>query len=87
MADLLSLAIRNVEAMSRASVLKVRLRALNSTLSSNNSCTGELESQVSSENSEFDAARGELESTKRRVRMPLASGGSRFKIKGLNFKR
>lgn len=40
--DLLSLMISVVEAMSRASIMEVRVRALESTLSSNNAQIGEL---------------------------------------------
>lgn len=63
MADLLSLAIRVVKAMSRASNLEVWVGAIMSTLSSNKTHIGEMESQLASKNLEFDAATAELDST------------------------
>lgn len=52
--------------MSRASILEVRVGALQLTLSSNSMSIGDLELQLASNSSEIDAAGAELESTKLR---------------------
>lgn len=67
-ADLLSLALRGVEVMSRVYILEVLLGASESTFSSNNTRLCELESQLASRNSEFDAAGVELSLTERFLR-------------------
>lgn len=67
-ADLLSLEIRGVKAMSTASVLEVHFGALKLTTSSSNTQIGELESQNASTNSESDATAVELRSTERPLR-------------------
>lgn len=65
--ELLSLAICIVEALSRASILKVSVEALESTLASNNTRMRELESPFASKNPKLNVATAELESTKRRL--------------------
>lgn len=66
--DIVSLAIRSVELMSRASTLNVCIGALESTLySTNNTRIGKLELRVASKNLEFGEAMAELESTTRRL--------------------
>lgn len=67
-ADLKSLAIRGMRAMSRASIREVRVGALETTLLFSYTCNGELESQLLSEYTEFDAATAEPVSTKGRLR-------------------
>lgn len=61
--DLLLFAICGVEAMISASILKVCVCALESTLSSSTTRIMEMESQLELKNSEFDASVAELEST------------------------
>lgn len=57
-ADLLSLAIRGVEAMRRASIVEVRVSGLDSTLLSTSTRIGELEPGLPSKTSEVNAATG-----------------------------
>lgn len=64
-ADLLSLVRRGVEAISRAGILEVHVGALESSLLCSNMRIGELESQLGSESSMFEAAAAKLESIKR----------------------
>lgn len=68
--DLLYFAIRCVEEMSRACIMKVLSAGLESTLSTRKALFGELESPLASKNSEFGAAVAELESTGRRLCFP-----------------
>lgn len=63
MADVLSVVIRIMEAMSRAFMLKVRAEALWSILSTFNMHISELESQHASKILKLDAAVANLEST------------------------
>lgn len=58
-----------METMSKASILDVAVGALQSTLSTSNRCIGEVESQVVTKNSEFDAPATKPLSTKRRIRL------------------
>lgn len=60
-ADFLLLMISGLEAMSRQSILEVCLDALESTLSSNDTFFGGLDSPISSKDSDFDAAAVEME--------------------------
>lgn len=84
-ADLLSLAIRIAEAMSRESILEVRIDALELTESSNNIPIAELQSPLSSKNSELDAAATKLESIERSLR--FAGDVVNTKSKGSQKKR
>lgn len=54
--------------MTRPSLLRVRVSALHSTLSSNNNEFGELESQIASKNSDSNAPEAEVELPERRIR-------------------
>lgn len=74
--DLMSLVIRSVEPISRASIVPVGIYDLESMLSSNNTRIGELESQILSKNSELDAVLAELRSDK--LRLCFAEGAVIF---------
>lgn len=65
--DLLKLMVRVLNVMSRVSTMKVHVNTLELTLSCCNARVWELESQISSKNSEFDAAATELELMERRL--------------------
>lgn len=67
--DLLSLAVSNVEEMSRVSIQEVRICDLESTFSSNNKRIGNLESQFASNKSERNVTTVELEYTERLSRL------------------
>lgn len=83
-----SLGMFGVGAMSRASMLKLRVSALVATLSSSERWIGELESQLGLQNLEFDAAALELSSSERLLalqKLQLVSHGSELKVRGLGF--
>lgn len=55
--------------MTRESILKVRIGALELTLSFSSTCTGEIKTKIASKNSELDSATAELKSAERRLRL------------------
>lgn len=65
--DLQSLEIWGVEGMTRVSIPEMLFGALVSTLLSNNTRTGELESRLASKNSQFEAVAAGLEPFERRL--------------------
>lgn len=68
-ADLLSLGIHCMAKMNPVSILQVLFGALESTLSDSSLRVWELQLQLVSKNSEFEAAASELESTERHLRL------------------